>query len=268
MWPDLNRSEDAYLLGLLQTDGTNYAGTGRKGRISLELSVRDELILQAIRRCVPYPSTITYRTRATNFASSSSTAVWNLCALEARLALIAAGLPVGRKSREISPPKAPFAVADYVRGLVDGDGSLGRTSRGWPFISFVTASEQLAQFYVRTLLDVTGARRNPARNRRDDIFNILVTNDPAVAWARWLYYADNVMAIPRKLGAAQAMLDWERPAEMRARPRCGHRRWTSDEDRLVASLSIKEAAAALQRTEQSVNLRRWRLRAAARDAHE
>jgi len=63
----------------------------------------------------------------------------------------------------------------------------------------------------------------------------------------------------RKREAALAVVGWERPADMRARS--NPRRWTPAEDAVVLRMSIKDAAEALGRTKQSVNLRRWRLNA-------
>jgi LAGLIDADG-like domain len=43
----------------------------------------------------------------------------------------------------------PFSTNDYLRGLVDADGSVGITSLGLPFVSFTTASEDLRGIAAR-----------------------------------------------------------------------------------------------------------------------
>jgi hypothetical protein len=50
---DLERPEHAYLLGFLLGDGTLSAGRGRKGRLSVELHIRDEALLVELSRLLP-----------------------------------------------------------------------------------------------------------------------------------------------------------------------------------------------------------------------
>ncbi|MGW7547557.1 hypothetical protein ACWGKQ_41615 [Streptomyces sp. NPDC054770] len=57
----------------------------------------DAEILQAFQKLTPYYSSITGRTRSTDFAQTSTTAIWTLCSLEARTTLNELGLPYGRK---------------------------------------------------------------------------------------------------------------------------------------------------------------------------
>jgi len=179
-----------------------------------------------------------------------------MCMLEGRTRLLELGLPVGRKSAIIAPPAEPFSHSDYLRGIIDADGSVGFTARGWPFISLVTASPAIAAFTCAEILRVTGIVRTTRPNARDRVMNIIIARDPAVEFARWLY-GDACIAMERKREAALAVAGWERPAGMRARS--SHRRWTPDEDVIVLRMSVKDAARALGRTKQSVNTRRWRL---------
>lgn len=181
-----------------------------------------------------------------------------MCTLEGRTRLLELGLPVGRKSAIIAPPAETFSHSDYLRGIIDADGSVGFTARGWPFISLVTASPAIATFTCAEILRVTGTARTTRPNARDRVMNIIIAKDPAVEFARWLY-EDACIAMERKRESALAVAGWERPAGMRARS--SHRRWTPDEDAIVLRMPIKDAAEALGRTKQSVSLRRWRLNA-------
>jgi hypothetical protein len=52
--------------------------------------------------------------------------------LEARQAFIDLGPPVGRKSQIVRPPALPFSEVDYLRGIIDADGSVGFTASGLP----------------------------------------------------------------------------------------------------------------------------------------
>ncbi|MEV6021239.1 hypothetical protein [Streptomyces sp. NPDC051997] len=67
---DLEVPDYAYMFGFLQADGHLSKGTGQKGRVSVELSARDVGILREFQRLTPYNSSITGRTRTTNFAAS------------------------------------------------------------------------------------------------------------------------------------------------------------------------------------------------------
>ncbi|MER6686681.1 LAGLIDADG family homing endonuclease [Streptomyces olivaceoviridis] len=255
---DLTIPEYAYMFGFLQADGHLAQGPGRKGRLTVELSARDIDLLRAFQKLTPYYSSITERTRSTNFTKSHTTATWTLCSLEARTALNDLGLPYGRKSRTIGPPKTRFSRRDYVRGLIDADGSVGFTSKGCPFVCLTTASSAIASCLRDYAKDAGGADRTLRRNARDGIYNILYTKEVAQLLVADLYYPD-CLALARKHSAAEAVADWVRPEHMRVAP--PRRSWTEHEDRVLLELNSPMAAAkVLGRTTTSCNLRLWRLR--------
>lgn len=255
---DLEDPAHAYFFGFAQTDGSLYAGIGQKGRFSIELSVRDEAVLHSFAAMFDVHSRVSYRQRTTNFGPHRS-AVWTVSDLAFRRELVALGLPSGRKAATVAPPTCRVSVRDYLRGLVDGDGSVGFTSTGRPFISFVTASRPLAEFFCAQALAVAGAHRTPGRTTRDSVFNPMVAGDPAVPFAAWLY-PEGCLALDRKRQSAALVATWTRPVGMRARPASGSRRWTAAEDAAVFTGSVREAASRLGRSERSVTMRRVRLR--------
>lgn len=263
---DLTNPDHAYFFGFAQTDGNHYAGTGQKGRFGIELSDRDDAVLHQFSKLFDVYSRVSYRERVTNFGPHRSV-TWTVSNLAFRQELTALGLPAGKKSATVSPPVVPFSVRDYTRGLIDGDGSVGFTSTGKPFVSFVTASQALAEFFCAQALDVAGAFRSVNRTSRDAVFNPMVAGEPAVVLATWLYGTD-CLALDRKREAAALVAQWTRPPGMRARPEFGVRRWTPDEDADVFNGSVREVAARLGRSEQSINIRRVRLRRAARGGQE
>ena len=258
---DLTRPDHAYFFGFAQTDGSLYAGTGQRGRLTIELSERDESVLHSFTTLFDVYSRVSYRERTTNFGRHRS-ATWTACDLAFRTELVELGLPTGRKSATVAPPSGLFSVQDYLRGLVDGDGSVGFTRTGRPFVSFVSASQPLAEFFCAQALRVAGAYRTPKRNARDSVYNLMVAGDPAAPLAEWLY-PDGCLALERKRTAAGLVAAWTRPAGMRARPVAGARRWTAHEDADVFAGSIREAAIRLGRSESAVNIRRFRLRLAS-----
>lgn len=262
---DLTDPAHAYFFGFAQTDGSHYAGTGQRGRLTIELAQRDEDVLHSFTALFAVPSRVTYRERTTNFGPHRS-AVWTLCDRTFRHELAELGLPTGRKSTRVAPPGTPFSVRDYLRGLVDGDGSVGFTRTGRPFVSFITASQPLVEFFCTQVREIAGASRTPSRNKRDDIYNPIVTSDPAASLAAWLY-PTGCLALERKRAAAALVAAWTRPAGMRARPPAGARRWTAEEDTEVFDGTIREAATRLGRTEKAVSIRRSRLRKARSTQH-
>ncbi|PBC77435.1 LAGLIDADG DNA endonuclease family protein [Streptomyces sp. TLI_235] len=253
---DLENPDHAYVFGFLQADGHLRQGPGNKGRLSVELSARDVVLLEEFRRICAWPSSVRHRTRSTDFAAEHTSAIWTVCAREFRERLEELGLPTGRKSSRVAPPRTPFAERDYLRGLIDADGSLGRTGQDLPFVSLTTASEALATYFCRYAHELTGAVRTARRNRRDEIYNILVTRENAVAMAQDLY-RPKCLALPRKLAAAADLATWTRPDGMRKVPR---RPWTADEDDLLlATGDAKAAATLLGRSVSSCATRQWRL---------
>jgi hypothetical protein len=254
---DLRNPASAYVFGFMQADGHHYAGRGRKGSVTIQIKAQDADVLRTMQQAIPWRTSITFRTRTTNFAEHAESAVLTLCALEGRERLLELGLPTGRKSAMIAPPAEPFSHRDYLRGLYDGDGSVGFAVNGMPFLSLVTASPAIAEFTCADILRVTGAHRNPRPNKRDGVVNLMIASDPAATFARWLY-DDACIALARKHAAALAVASWTRPEGMRARS--AWKRWKPEEDAVVMQMTVKEAAERLGRTVSSVNMRSWRLR--------
>ncbi|MFJ1590983.1 hypothetical protein ACIOD0_12170 [Kitasatospora albolonga] len=255
---DLEDPRYAYMFGFLQADGHLAPGTGRKGRLSVELNVRDIAILREFQQLTPYNSSITERVRPTNFKERCHSATWTLCDLEARTRVNELGLPYGRKSKRITPPRVEFSRRDYLRGVIDADGSVGHTGQGLPFVSLTTASAAVGAYLCRYAKVVTGSARQIGRNARDGVYNVVYTKEAAVRPAEHLYYP-GCLSLARKRTAAASLASWERPATMRVRP--PGRRWKPWEDRVLLGLDDAAASAAeLGRSEASCSVRLWRLK--------
>ncbi|MFD8211188.1 hypothetical protein ACFV2S_32890 [Streptomyces sp. NPDC059695] len=255
---NLEIPEYAYMFGFIQADGHLNERTRNRGSLTVELNARDIHILHDFQRLTPYNSSITERTRSTNFSASHHSAVWSLSTLEARTILNRLGLPYGKKSKKITPPRVDFSRRDYVRGVIDADGSVGFTGQGLPFVSLTTASTAIGAYLCHYAKKVTGAERQIKRNARDGIYNVLYTKEAALQPAAHLYYP-GCLALERKKVKAAAIQAWVRPADMKIAP--PRRRWSPADDRELLRLGDPAAAAiALDRTEQSCFMRLWRLR--------
>lgn len=134
---DLREPNHAYLFGFLQADGHLYQNTRNRGRVTVELSIRDVSLLQEFSRLIPFHSSIRTRARHTNFGREHVSACWSVHDQRFRLSLLELGFPAGRKSERVSVPDVEVSKADYFRGLVDADGSLGLTANGFPFLALV-----------------------------------------------------------------------------------------------------------------------------------
>ncbi|MBX9424575.1 MULTISPECIES: LAGLIDADG family homing endonuclease [Streptomyces] len=255
---DLTDPKYAYMFGFLQADGHLSQGTGRKGRLTAEINARDIHILHEFQRLTPYNSSITERTRSTNFSTSHHSAIWTLCSLEARTTLNRLGLPYGKKSSKITPPRIDFSRRDYLRGVIDADGSVGYTGQGLPFVSLTTASTAVGAYLCHYAKKLTGTERLIKRNKRDSIYNVLYTKEAAVRLAEHLYYP-GCLALERKRSTAESLSSWVRPEGMAVR--APGRRWKDQEDRILLDHgNAATAAEALGRSEHSCSLRLWRLR--------
>jgi hypothetical protein len=255
---DLTVPEYAYMFGFLQADGHLSEQSRQRGRLTVEVSARDIELLREFQRLTPYRSSITGRTRSTNFATTHTSAIWSLHSLEARTLLNELGLPYGRKSDTIGVPRSDFSPRDYLRGVIDADGSVGFTGKGLPFVSLTTASTAIGHFFCDYAKQVTGVQRTIKRNARDGIYNVLYAMEAGQRLAADLYYP-GCLSLARKRAAAGSLAQWARPAGMRSAYTA--RRWNESEDRILLKLNSPAAAAeVLDRTPQSCNLRMWRLR--------
>ena len=208
----------SYLMGFLQADGSKYEDTRNRGRISVELSLRDSDLIYKLADLIPCPSHISFRSRTTNFTNGKihDSITLKINWLEFRNRMTELGLPTGVKSHLVAPPAVPFIVRDYMRGLIDGDGSVGLTSKGLPFISLITNSEFIKDFVVDQTEGFLGYRKISNRNQRDQVFNPMLNREDAVIFATWLYQEGD-LALDRKMDAARLVKDWIRPIEIKRR---------------------------------------------------
>lgn len=260
---DLTKEQWSYITGFFQGDGSLSGGENSKGKMGVELSARDRDILDTLEQILPFASQRSERVRDTNFKKGFHAASLTVCDLEARKIFAERGVPYGPKSEIIEPPTWDYSKEDYIRGLVDADGSVGFTKRGFPFLSLTTSSDAIKDLFEGYVEEATGLRKRNNRNTRDGVYNISVFKEDAQKVASLLYY-EGCVALERKRASAEAVQSWTRPEGMRKKYRT--KGWTADEDRIVLSMPIKDAARALDRTEKSVNIRRWRLRGGERNA--
>jgi hypothetical protein len=145
---------------------------------------------------------------------------------------------------------------DYLRGIVDADGSVGFTSQGYPFISLTTASTAIIACLCSYAAEITDTERTVGRNQRDDIYNINYI-EAAQALSAHLYYP-GCLSLRRKQTTAESIASRVRPAGSRPRP--PRIQWTCDMDRtLLAAPTIAHAAVEPGYSQSACQVRRRKL---------
>lgn len=255
----------AYVIGFIQADGhlstKRISDDGKligKGKMQISLSIRDKEILPKIGNILADKFHISTRITDTNFKDNFESATLTINDIEVRQKLFDNGIPCGKKSEIVFPPKELEYDCDYWRGIIDGDGSLGLTSTGIPFISLITNSAKLANAYVAFLQSITGKIKTLTRNKRDNCYNIAIWREDAQIVAKKLYYK-NCLAIDRKKNKAKEVNSWKRPKDMKMRDfEC--KKWNDKEDAILLSNNDdQKVASILNRTIRSIKMRRWRL---------
>lgn len=250
----------SYFLGLLITDGSIYINrkNQNKGKITIELKYDDKFTLENMVNLFPFPSYLYTRVRSTNFSNNSKTITWNCSRKEMRDWLLSINIPFGKKSQTIKYVQGT-SKEHFWRGVIDGDGSLGFTKDGLPFISLVTASEQLRNDYLEYIHSVTGKKFNSQRNVRDGVYNILIFKENAVLVAENLYPGGEYNFIPRKKQMANQIREWKRPDTMRIS--LNVQKWNESHDKIVLENTCATAMKLLNRSKASVLCRKRRLKA-------
>lgn len=218
----------------------------------VELGIIDRHLLESFQKLVPVYSSLSERTRNTNFKKASTSVSWKVFDMGFRQTLFDLGLPVGKKSKLIGLPKAPFIKRDFFRGLIDGDGSVGITSQGLPFVSHGGSSPEIAQALIGFVRDVTGAEKTCSPNKRDGAYNVSAYKELAQVLAAELYYP-GCLALERKRQSSLLVQEWKRPEGM-VRKWWPVRSWGPAEDDIVLTHSISEAMEILGRSKSSVGV--------------
>ena len=255
---DLNKPEHSYFYGFALTDGTLRAESRNRGSLSIEISIKDKDLLYKMKNFFNVNSSYKERIRETNFSNGKQCGYCKFAIYDFnfRKELIDYGFPISKKSIIAEPPKGMFNEIDFVRGLIDGDGSVGFTKTNIPFISFTTKSKKLRDYYVNFIYKHFGIQLNTKPNKRDNIYNIMVNSSTAQKLYKLLYYP-NCICLERK--RINDILQWkskERPHEFIPR------KWSKEEDDYILTHSIEESISKLKRSHHSITMRLWRLKKA------
>lgn len=242
--------EHSYFYGFALTDGHLRETTRNRGGLSIEIGYKDYNIIEKFKKMFPL-GIIKTRSRITNFSKGveSKTVCIRFNHLTFREKLKSYGFPVGKKSDIVSTPSGYYSKQDFWRGVIDGDGSLGFTNKNFPYISLVTKSESLANSYKDLIMDIVGYRPETQRNKRDNVYNIMIIKENAIKLITYLYY-DNCVGVDRKLKSANEIKQWIRPEEMRIVGK--QRKWTIEDMEYIKTHTVLDSMHTLNRTKNSV----------------
>jgi len=246
--------ETSYLIGLAQTDGSLRSSSRNRGCFALELSVRDSDIIYKLQEIIPYKSYVKIRTRDTNFKDNYTSIALKVYEKEFRDFLVDNGVPYGKKSNVIKPLEDLSYEVDYVRGLIDGDGTVSFDKNGRPLLSLTTNSDEIRDYIVNYFANII--KEEPLgikKNKRDNIYNICYCGIRAYEIIPTIYY-DNCLSIDRKYNAALKIKEWKPDYK-----KVFCKDWSKEQDDIVLSNSVQDSILKLDRTESSIKNRLFRL---------
>lgn len=238
---------ESYLFGLILTDGyIETSSNGKKGKISIELRKGDEEILYKIAKFIP-EAKIYSRCRNTNFREEYESTVLYICDRFVRDKIIQWGIPLKNKSLIGTIPNQDYSESDFWRGVYDGNGSLGFTGSNEPYISLVVKSDFLKERLIELLNNKFGIIKRVNKNKRDNIYNIILKNEDAVRFSKFLY-ENKSLAIPRKYLAFLEISKWVRLNKKKVIEVS----WSDFEIEYIQNHSIAESVSFLNRSVSSV----------------
>lgn len=221
MLNQLSQEEKYYIIGLFQGDANHSENTRNRGKVQLEISLKDadlvyklETILSKIVKV--YISSrerkVIFKTGQKYLHTSITLSIYDLNFRKAIKPYVPAGSKCNIINAPDDMPKNMFR--HYLRGLYDADGSLGITSQNIPYISMCAKSENIKHFICAHMLDTLGIEKKINRNKRDDIYNIMLTKEFSQQYSEILY-KDSTIYLDRKYKKYLEVQSWERPSSMR-----------------------------------------------------
>lgn len=195
---------ESYIFGLLLTDGNLYLDSRSRGKVSLEVNIIDEDIIDKLCTIIPNSKKL-YRKRTTNYKENVSCVRFYNCRKEFRDKLIIQGFPIKNKTINADIPTCVYNENAFWRGVIDGDGSIGITANNEPFISLTTKSEFLKDSFLKFLYNNFNIEKHINRNKRDNVYNIMIKNDKAINIINEIY-KDSSIHLDRKYNKYKSII--------------------------------------------------------------
>lgn len=191
--------EMAYVLGLWWTDGCMRVKT--HGAHEIEIASNDRGHLVHVAECIGG----NYHLRLV--AKGSNTYKITFCSVEMYLDIQRLG-GSPRKSQTIGFPGIPtMFLPHFVRGVVDGDGTLSWNGDR-PIVQIYSGSLQFLEGLIRAVEASTGIPAPKPQANRDN-WTVKWSTIRAKCLTAWLYAEHPGVALPRKVMIAQHILAWQ-----------------------------------------------------------
>jgi hypothetical protein len=196
-------AEMAYVLGYWFADGNMYFQPGAGGYF-ISIGSKDVEHLATLREVIG----------AGNLARITGSDVYKLviCRKEMYTDLLRLG-GTERKSLTLTWPDVPEAfLADFVRGYVDGDGSLTWNKPNNSVLPMITAAgtQEFLTGMSAAIASVTGIPAPTChRDKRKHVSSIAWFGIFAKCLAYWLYHRKPGLSLPRKRAIAEQFLAWQ-----------------------------------------------------------
>jgi intein/homing endonuclease len=190
----IKNEQQAYCLGFLLADG--WVSSGGKG-IAVAVHEQDTSVLNYIQKTCGSNAPLFIKTRTSGFNGSALVGV-NLCSKAMVRDLAALGLVRNKSASTFLPKLQPNLLRHLLRGLFDGDGSIG-TRQFW-----LTGSRDILNDVVEVGRRLETTLSIGSNNNYPRIWGGI----KAAGFLHWMY-ADCEFALPRKLAIYKE--NWQVP---------------------------------------------------------
>jgi LAGLIDADG-like domain len=190
----------AYVLGYWWADG-NMRIKKNTGAFEISIASNDCELLETIGRVIGEKYYLK------KVSSLSNTYVMAFCSRQMYQDLESLGA-TPRKSRTIGFPPVPTQyLPHFIRGVVDGDGTLSWNGDR-PIIQIYSGSTEFLDGLAQVVERETGIPA-PLRQKNRDNWVIKWSTTRAKCLAGWLYEINSGLALPRKAAIAKDILMWQ-----------------------------------------------------------
>lgn len=188
-------SKAAYFYGLILSDGNLF-----NGRVQFNCQAQDSPILEELRSYIGSSSKIHYlkRNNSSYFSFADKRIVERL---------VEQGLEAKKSNQEKLPLFDWINSPDFIRGLIDGDGSISISTSGSPSIDLCGSYEVVNGFisYVDRHIQPK-VHKNARLSHLSGLYRVGYYGDEAVRLLKNLYY-DGCTAIPRKQQSVNKIME-------------------------------------------------------------
>ena len=184
----------AYLLGLIFTDGSVTEESDKQNQLRLELKATDVELLELYRAELGISSKLTYSKRKNSESFLSSVRSDKIVKDLNKYGIV--------KNKTYITNKLPIVEEtlqkDFLRGLIDGDGSIYCTKDGNYRVNFTSYSENICKDFIELCKKITGVNTRTKPSRNGNSFRVAFSKKDLVKKLITLCYKDAEMYLPRK----------------------------------------------------------------------